>query len=179
MLIECGQNEGRPRDYFARSTHVQWPTHLTLHGSWCRRLDHARYGLEIFNGQTNAENASVCSCTAVPMPAMRFAPDGYICKRQYGPRARCHSWVQARMPVRMVRRICRTDCYSSLGRTLGAGYWRERRRLEIAASSQFTDLKLLYTTSSTAYGIVFASGLNPSIRCVFVVRYGPRFNSGI
>jgi len=29
------------------------------------------------------------------------------------------------MPVRMVRRICGTDCYSSLGRTLGTGIPRD------------------------------------------------------
>jgi hypothetical protein len=56
-----------------------------LHGSWCRRLYHVRYGLEMFNEQTNAENVGVCSFIGVPMPAMRFAPDRYISKRQCGP----------------------------------------------------------------------------------------------
>jgi len=80
-----------------------------------------RYALEIFSGQTNAENAGLCPHSALSMPAMRCASDDYTCKRQYGPRARCHSWVRASMPVRMVRRICGTDfIVSNLGNKCSA-----------------------------------------------------------
>jgi hypothetical protein len=65
--------------------HIQWPTHLICMAHGAVVCTMFAMGSKSSMNKPTRRNAGGCSCIGVPMPAMRFAPDRYISKRQCGP----------------------------------------------------------------------------------------------